>query len=269
MIVFLFPFSPVECKPDVDLCLIIDVSSNIQDQNPTDGTVDYIEQTLEYLASLTTETLNIGLENTRLGIVGFGERAQLQFSLGTDKDPDWLRDSLRELGSSNMGRGPPNPAQALNVARQQCFDKGRDREDVRNVTLLVTTGMGLSQLSQELNLAGSGGSTRLWCIPGDLWNHWVHRWSVPTQPVLPSTGGRQDLLSQFPVSAPGEGQGQHHCDVMRSPIWVRLWIDVSHLVIDLLFGSVLFPLLFLRICIGYKVMLQRVDQLFIICILTL
>ena len=139
-----FVSCPIECTPEIDLCLIIDVSSSIRDQNPPDGSVDYIEQSLEYLASLTTENMNIDLENTRVGIVCFGERAQLQFSLGTVADPGLLWDSLRELGSSNMGSGPSNPAQALTVAREQCFGNGGDRDDVRNVAFMITTGVGLS-----------------------------------------------------------------------------------------------------------------------------
>ena len=109
---FLFP--PAECTPEVDLCLIIDVTQNIPAQIPGD-LLDNIRRTLEVLVTLTTEYIDLNLDETRVGVVYFGERAQLQFSLASPKQPSLLRDALRGLISTNMAKGPQIPQRVLGL----------------------------------------------------------------------------------------------------------------------------------------------------------
>ena len=152
---------PVECTPEVDLCLIIDVSQNIPVQIPG-GLSDNIRRALEILATLTTEYIDLNLDETRVGVVYFGERAQLQFSLASPKEPNLLRDALRGLISTNLGQGASNPAEGLRIAREQCFGGAGDRNNARNVALMATSGMGLSEsvrnaaLSEARTLRDSG-----------------------------------------------------------------------------------------------------------------
>ena len=149
-ILFLSP--PVECTPEVDLCLIIDVSQNSPAQIPGDF-LDNIRQALEILATLTTEYIDLNLDETRVGVVYFGERAQLQYSLASPKEPSLLRDALRRLISTNFGQGPSNPGEGLRIAREQCFGGAGDRDDARNVALMATSGMGLSEPARNVALS--------------------------------------------------------------------------------------------------------------------
>ncbi len=106
-----------ECATKVDLCLIIDSSGSIRDNNPPDGSVDNWQLQLEFLADLV-QAFDIGPDQTRVGAVVFSERVMLEFSLDTYTDASQLSNAIRNI--AYLGETTNTP-EGLRVTREQCF----------------------------------------------------------------------------------------------------------------------------------------------------
>ena len=76
---FVEPTEPT-CKTKVDLCLIIDSSGSIRDNNPPGGSTDNWELQLQFLSDLVG-AFTVGLDKTRIGAVVFSEQTVLVFPL--------------------------------------------------------------------------------------------------------------------------------------------------------------------------------------------
>ncbi len=122
----------------MDLCLIIDSSGSIRDNNPADGSYDNWQLLLQFVADLM-DYLTIGQNADRVGAVVFSERVILEFPLSAYNDKDSLKQAL--LSIAYLGQTTNTP-EALRVAREQCFSAASgDRFDVRNLAVIVTDGV--------------------------------------------------------------------------------------------------------------------------------
>ena len=121
------------CKP-LDICFIIDTSAAV---SPDDA------ESIQYYLQRSIESLNIGWDQSRVGIVSFGSFALTAVALGKHLDKSSVRyavwNELSFVGSSRR------TDMALQVAANDCFGGPGDRPDVDNLAILVVNG--ISQVS--------------------------------------------------------------------------------------------------------------------------
>ena len=129
---------PTPCDDaKVDICLIIDSSGSIRDNNPPDGSDNWTTQ-LKFLSNLVGD-FRVGLDATRVGAVVFSGAARLVSSLdryGTTEEVQKVINNIAYMGQTT------NTPDALNLARSQCFNPSSgDRSDVMNLAVIVTDGV--------------------------------------------------------------------------------------------------------------------------------
>ena len=121
----------------MDICLIIDSSYSIRDNNPSDGPDNWQLQ-LEFLATLIG-AFTIGPDDTRVGAIVFSEEVRLAFSLNTYSTKDEIQNAIRNL--AYIGEWTNTP-EALLQTRLQCFNSTTgDRPGVDNLVIIVTDGV--------------------------------------------------------------------------------------------------------------------------------
>ena len=126
------------CETPLDICLIIDSSGSIRDNNPPSGNPDNWQLQLEFLAALI-EAFTIGPDDTRVGAIVFSEQVRLPFSLNTYTTKDEIQNTIRNL--AYMGQTTNTP-EALIQTRLQCFNSATgDRPDIVNLAIIVTDGL--------------------------------------------------------------------------------------------------------------------------------
>ena len=122
----------------MDLCLVIDSSGSIRDNNPPGGSPDNYDLQLEFLANLV-RAFSIGPDATRVGAVIFSEEVILEFTLSQYDNTDSIIQAL--LASPYLGQTTNTP-EALRITRTQCFSRANgDRPDVENLAIVVTDGL--------------------------------------------------------------------------------------------------------------------------------
>ena len=126
------------CENQIDLCLIIDSSGSIRDNNPRDGSHDNWELQLTFLSDLI-KSFDIGRDATRVGAIVFSEQVDLVFPLnGYDNMNDVQEriESIAYLGQTT------NTPEALVQTRLRCFSAANgDRPDISNLAVMVTDGV--------------------------------------------------------------------------------------------------------------------------------
>ncbi len=134
-----FPFSEIvpTCESQVDLCLIIDSSGSIRDNNPADGSHDNWILQLEFLSTLVG-AFSIGLDATRVGAVVFSEQVILEFALDTYDNANDIKSAIESI--RYLGQTTNTPA-ALIETRTNCFGGPGDRPNVENLALMITDGV--------------------------------------------------------------------------------------------------------------------------------
>lgn len=126
------------CDVQVDLCLIIDSSGSIRDQNPRDGSVDNWQLQLNFLSDLVG-AFTIGPDQTRVGAIVFSEEVRLAFALDRYTTASDVQQAI--LNINYLGQTTNTP-EALIQTRQQCFNAATgDRSDVVNLAIIVTDGL--------------------------------------------------------------------------------------------------------------------------------
>ena len=133
-----FSISAPTCESRVDLCLVIDSSGSIRDNNPPGGQSDNWQLQLEFLTDLV-KAFTIGPNATRIGAVVFSEDVQLEFTLSTYDTAEAIIQAL--LTTPYMGQTTNTP-EALRVTRTQCFSPTNgDRPNIDNLAIIVTDGV--------------------------------------------------------------------------------------------------------------------------------
>ena len=133
MFSFLDP-SP-ECTAKLDLCLLIDSSGSIRDNNPPGGSPDNWELQLHFFADLMA-AFPIGQYGTRVAAVVFSEQVQLVFPLNRFNSLRELQMDILDL--PYLGQTTNTP-EALHEAGIQCFSAADgDRDDADNVIIIAT-----------------------------------------------------------------------------------------------------------------------------------
>ena len=122
----------------MDICIIIDSSGSIRDNNPPSGIPDNWQLQLNFLAALI-EAFTIGPDDTRVGAIVFSEQVRLAFSLDRYTTKEQIQNALRNL--AYMGQTTNTP-EALIQTRLQCFNSATgDRPDIVNLAIIVTDGL--------------------------------------------------------------------------------------------------------------------------------
>ena len=122
----------------MDLCLVIDSSGSIRDNNPPSGTPDNYELQLKFLSDLV-KAFSIGPDATRVGALIFSEQVILEFSLSQYDNAEAIVQAI--LTSPYLGQTTNTP-EALRQTRLQCFNIATgDRPSVPNLAIVVTDGV--------------------------------------------------------------------------------------------------------------------------------
>ena len=126
-----------KCESKLDLCLIVDSSGSIRDNNPGDGSYDNWELQLDFLSALIGD-FSVGLDATRVGAIVFSEDVRLAFSLDRYNSGEQVQEAIHNI--AYMGQTTNTPS-ALTQTRNQCFNAGNgDRPDAINLAIIVTDG---------------------------------------------------------------------------------------------------------------------------------
>ena len=122
----------------MDLCLVIDSSGSIRDNNPPGGSPDNYDLQLEFLGNLV-RAFSIGPDATRVGALIFSEQVILEFTLSQYDNAEAIINAI--LASPYLGQTTNTP-EALRVTRTQCFNPANgDRPNVPNLAIVVTDGV--------------------------------------------------------------------------------------------------------------------------------
>ena len=122
----------------MDICLIIDSSGSIRDNNPPGGVPDNWQLQLNFLAALVG-AFSIGPDGTRVGSIVFSEQVRLAFSLDRYTTTQEIQDAIVNL--AYMGQTTNTP-EALIQTRLQCFNTATgDRPNIVNLAIIVTDGV--------------------------------------------------------------------------------------------------------------------------------
>ena len=122
----------------MDLCLVIDSSGSIRDNNPPGGNPDNYDLQLQFLANLI-RAFNIVPDGTRVGAIIFSEQVILEFTLSQYDNSDAIAQAI--LASPYLGQTTNTP-EALRQTRLQCFNAATgDRPNVPNLAIVVTDGV--------------------------------------------------------------------------------------------------------------------------------
>ena len=126
------------CESQVDLCLVIDSSGSIRDNNPPDGRTDNYELQLKFLSDLV-KAFSIGPDATRVGALIFSDQVILEFTLSQYDNAEAIVQAI--LASPYLGQTTNTP-EALRQTRLQCFNAATgDRPNVPNLAIVVTDGV--------------------------------------------------------------------------------------------------------------------------------
>ncbi len=125
------------CETRVDICLIIDSSGSIRDNNPADGSYDNWQLQLEFLATLV-DGFTIGPDASRVGAVSFSDIVLFEFPMNRYKDATSVKEAIKKI--EYLGQTTAT-ADGFRVSREKCFSpEYGDRPNVQNLAILITDG---------------------------------------------------------------------------------------------------------------------------------
>ena len=90
---------------------------------------------------------NVGYDQTRVGLVTFGNQGIVRFDLTTHLTSSDIARAIRSIGAGN---GNTNTYLGLLRMRTQCFGTTGDRPDVANVAIVITDGVSTVQRTQTI-----------------------------------------------------------------------------------------------------------------------
>ena len=136
VLIFCYLLSAPTCESQVDLCLVIDSSGSIRDNNQQG--VDNYELQLRFLSNLV-KAFSIGPDATRVGALIFSDQVILEFTLSQYDNAEAIVQAI--LASPYLGQTTNTP-EALRQTRLQCFNAATgDRPNVPNLAIVVTDGV--------------------------------------------------------------------------------------------------------------------------------
>ncbi len=131
------------------MCLIIDSSASIRDNNPSDGSYDNWQLQLDFLSVLVAIIHN-EVSGMRVGAVVFSEQVILEFALDTFSTLSDLQNAIEEI--NYLGQSTNTPA-ALTETRTSCFGGSGNRPDVPDLAILITDGLPFPSYRREPAIA--------------------------------------------------------------------------------------------------------------------
>ena len=121
----------------MDLCLVIDSSGSIRDNNVA-GQPDNWTLQMQFLATLV-RAFTIGTDATRVGAIVFSEDVHLAFPLSAYDNAEDVATALSNI--AYMGQTTNTP-EALLQTRTACFSAvNGDRPGVPNLAIIITDGV--------------------------------------------------------------------------------------------------------------------------------
>lgn len=119
--------------------LLLDDSGSIQEKNPENSTGNYNWELLLDFTVKLIDSLEIGLNKTRLAVIRFSEVADVIFYLD---EYDNAKDMVEVIKNLQYTSGSTNHSGALKTMRTEVFTPEHgDRSDVRNVGVMITDGV--------------------------------------------------------------------------------------------------------------------------------
>lgn len=120
------------CKVLADLVVLVDNSGSITEK----GDDNYVK--LKSFLANFVNTIDVGIDKTRIGVLRFSNTANVEFYLNSYFKSEEINDAIRRMGYEGSYT---NIADGLRTARTNMFikDKG-DRPEIKNVLLLITDG---------------------------------------------------------------------------------------------------------------------------------
>ena len=135
--IFISAPPPPTCESKVDLCIVIDSSGSIRDNNVA-GQPDNWQLQIEFLTTLV-RAFTIGTDATRVGAIVFSEDVRLAFPLSAYDNAEDVATALSNI--AYMGQTTNTP-EALVQTRTACFSATNgDRPDVPNLAIIITDGV--------------------------------------------------------------------------------------------------------------------------------
>ena len=126
------------CDAKLDICVLIDSSGSIRDNNPPDGSYDNWSLLLNFVDKVL-EGFKIGPDATRVGVVVFSEQVNLVFPMSAYSDIQNIKAAIQRI--PYLGQTTNTP-EGLKVVREQCFNAANgDRPNVENLAIIVTDGV--------------------------------------------------------------------------------------------------------------------------------
>jgi len=121
----------------IDLVFVVDSSGSIRDMNPADGSYDNWNLILDFIVDVV-ESLNIGQDAVRVGMVIYSQSAQNVFFLNSYFSQAEIGAAV--LAAPYMGSFT-NTADGIHLMRQVQFTAANgDRADVPNIAIVITDG---------------------------------------------------------------------------------------------------------------------------------
>ena len=120
------------------MCLIIDSSGSIRDNNPSDRSYDNWIIMRQFAVDIM-DYFTIGPDATRVGAIIFSNNAQMVFNMMDYTDAVSVKNALRNLPFLGQETNTP---EAILLARQQCFlERNGDRPSVQNLAIVISDGV--------------------------------------------------------------------------------------------------------------------------------
>ena len=121
----------------MDLCLIIDSSGSVRDNNPPSGSPDNWQLQLDFFSNLVA-AYPIGQDDTRVAAIVFSEQVILEFTLNQYNSLSQVQEAIRNIPYLAQTTNTP---EALYQADLQCFSAANgDRPDADNMIIIGTDG---------------------------------------------------------------------------------------------------------------------------------
>lgn len=121
----------------IDLVFVIDSSGSIRDANPADGLYDNWQLILDYVIAIV-DTIVVGEDKARIGLVSYSTFATNEFFLDTYKTRYEVKEAIRNVAYIGSFT---NTSGAIRTMRKEQFRRRHgDRSNAENIAIIITDG---------------------------------------------------------------------------------------------------------------------------------